>query len=139
MFSKSRCELADTIPANFTNAEELRTAWIANLAGSTLRGATGLKGRLEKKGDFADHEKTINDYLKACAARSTAASEKFNEDVLTIVAQRRNEFRHHYEKVLETNMILPTDNASATTEPGTWRLSATTCELEEQTAMFVGE
>lgn len=139
MFSKSRCELADTIPANFANSDELRTAWIANLVGSTVRGAAGLKGRLEKKGDFADHEKTLNDYLKACAARSTAAPEKFNEDVLTIVAQRRNEFRHHYEKVLETNMILPTDNASATTEPGTWRLSAATCDLEEQTAMFQGE
>ena len=139
MFSKSRCELADTIPANFANAEELRTAWIANLAGSTLRGAAGLKGRLEKKGDFTDHEKTINDYLKACAARGTAAPEKFNEDILTMVSQRRNEFRHHYGKVLESTMMLPTDRAPDRTEPGMWRLSAATCELEEQTARFVGE
>jgi len=36
-------------------------------------------------------------------------------------------------------MMLPTDNAAARTERGTWRLSAATCELEEQTATFEGE
>lgn len=139
MFSKARCDLASTIPANFADPEELRTTWIANLSNSNLRGAAGLKSRLENKDDFADHEKTINAYLKACATRSSDAADKFNEDVLTIVAQRRNEFRIHFEPVVESKLLLPTDNGSAETNPGTWRLSAATCELEKQTATFLGE
>lgn len=139
MFSKVRCDLADTIPANFTSAEELRTAWIANLANSSLRGASGLKSRLEKRDDFADHEKAINDFLRACAARSSEAAGQFNEDVLTIVAQRRNEFRVHYSHLIESPLFLPTDNGSAQTAPGTWRLSAAACELERQSSRFHGE
>lgn len=139
MFSKARCDLTATIPANFTTAEELRTAWIANLGNSSLRGAAGLKRRLERKDDFAEHERTINNYLKTCATRGSDAVGKFNEDVLTIVAQRRNEFRAHYSHLVESPLMLPADNGSAQTAAGTWRLSAATCELERQSAEFHGE
>jgi hypothetical protein len=139
MFSNSRCALAETIPANFSSAEDLRTGWIANLANSNLRGAAGLKRRLENRNDSADHEKTIDQYLAACAVRSTSAVGPFHGDVLTVVAQRRNEFRAHYSHVVESLLMLPIDDGSTETTPGTWRLSATTCELEKQTTPFHGE
>lgn len=138
MFSNERCALAETLPETWSSPDELKTAWAANLAGSTLRGAKGLATRLAKKDDFATHEAAVNGFLKACNARNAASADQYAEDVLKIVAQRRNEFRDHYASVVESPLLLPIDKANDTA-PGTWRLSGDKCELQKRSAKFVGE
>jgi hypothetical protein len=136
-FSEARCALADTLPDNWATADELRTAWAKNLEGSSVRGAAGLKARLEAKDDFAAHEKVVNDFLTACNARGSADANLWAEDVVKIVSQRRVEFAETYEPVVESQWLLPTDNLNS--QPHAIRLNGTTCVIENQSQPFVGE
>jgi hypothetical protein len=139
-FSAPRCALAETIPDNWTDAADLKSQWAANLGSSSLRGAAGLKARLEKSDDFATHEAAVETYIKACTTRASgSATEKdaFALDLLKVVSQRRTEFKEHYEQVVESEWLIPTDNLGS--KSGGIRLNATTCKTENQTAKFVGE
>jgi len=106
-YSKVRCGLAETAPNEGTNAEEIRVAWARNLAGSALPGAQELKARLDDKADFAKHGATAKKFLDACRTRASSDREKLAEDVLRVVAQRRVEFQAQYERLVESEALLP--------------------------------
>lgn len=136
-FSSIRCDLADTIPETWATADELKTKWASNLGSSSARGAAGLKARLEKTDDFAAHEQTLNTYISACNTRSSSDKDNYALDLLKVMSQRRVEFKEHYEQVVESDWLLPTDNLGS--KPHAIRLNGTTCAIENQTAKFVGE
>lgn len=137
-FSKTRCDLAATLPKTWANAEELRTAWIQSLGSSNLRGAKGLKARLEAKTDIETHAKTLETYVGSCSKRQTSDVTKYTADVVKIVSQRRREFIEVYEQVVESPWLLPEDNHTDA-KPHTFRLSGDKCEIQKQTEKFIGE
>lgn len=136
-FSKARCDLAATLPKNWTNADDLRTQWATALKSSSVRGAKGLKARLDNKTDFDTHAKTVDTYIKSCVDRSNAEKDAYAVDLLKIMSQRRAEFADRYEPVVESDFLLPGDNLKSV--PHANRLSATTCKIEGQSTKFVGE
>ncbi|MBL9027355.1 MAG: hypothetical protein JNL21_34510 [Myxococcales bacterium] len=136
-FSSARCALADTLPKTWASADELRTKWAESLGSSDLRGAAGLKARLEKTDDFAAHEQALGTYVSACNTRSTSDKDGYALDLLKVMSQRRAEFKEHYEQVVESDWLIPTDNLGST--PGAIRLNGTTCAIENQSAPFIGE
>jgi hypothetical protein len=136
-FSAPRCALADALPTTWKDPAELKTAFAANLAKSTARGAKGLAARLAKTDDAAAHTATLEAYGKACADRKTANAAAFTEDTLRILSQRRLEFVDVYHNLVESDALLPVDNLGS--KPGAQRFNGTTCVLEPQSAAFVGE
>lgn len=136
-FSTSRCGLADSIPENWTDAADLKTQWAANLGSSSARGAAGLKARLETSDDFAAHEATVEKYIAACVARNNTEKEPYAVDLLKVISQRRVEFKEHYEQVVESDWLIPTDNLGS--KARAIRLNGTTCQIENQSEKFVGE
>ncbi|NUP10411.1 MAG: hypothetical protein HOW73_30545 [Polyangiaceae bacterium] len=136
-FSTTRCELADTLPKTWTTVDELRTNWSNALAASTLRGASGLKARLDNVTDFDAHATTVDTYLKACNDRGAADKDTYALDLLKIMSQRRVEFLERYEQVVESDWLLPSDNLDS--KAHTLRLNGTSCTIENQTERFVGE
>ncbi len=136
-FSTARCDLAETIPDNWADATELKTKWAESLGSSSLRGASGLKARLEKADDFGDHEKAVDTYIAACNTRGTMDKDAYALDLLKVMSQRRLEFTERYEQVVESEWLLPTDNLGSA--PHAIRLNGTTCAIENQTTKFVGE
>lgn len=136
-FSKSRCDLAETLPANWTSADDLKTQWSAALGSSTVRGAKGLKARLDNKTDFDAHASTLDKFVGACNARNTAGKDAWAADLLKIVSQRRVEFAEVYGDVIESPWLIPTDNLKSVAHKV--RLNGTTCVIEDQSKAFVGE
>ncbi|HTJ83050.1 MAG TPA: hypothetical protein VL400_15120 [Polyangiaceae bacterium] len=136
-FSKTRCALADTLPDTWTSADELKTKWAANLSASKLRGAKGLAARLEDKADTDKHAATVDKFVSACNARGAADKDAWALDLLKIVSQRRAEFLDHYEQVVESDWLIPTDNLKSV--PFKIRLNGETCTIEDQSKPFVGE
>lgn len=136
-FSQARCALAGTLPDTWATPDELKTKWAANLAGSSLRGAAGLKARLEDKADFDKHAAQLDKFVAACNARGTADKDAWAVDLLKVVSQRRVEFVEHYEQVVESEWLIPTDNLKSA--PGKIRLNGETCKIENQTEKFIGE
>ena len=140
-FSEVRCDLAATLPKNWTSVDDLRAQWITSLGTSTLRGAAGLKGRLESKTDIEAHSAKAETYVKACNTRGSSAvaadKDAYALDLLTIMSQRRAEFTETYERIVESDMLLPGDNLNS--QPHAKRLNATTCTIENASAKFVGE
>ncbi|MBK8942093.1 MAG: hypothetical protein IPM79_31935 [Polyangiaceae bacterium] len=140
-FSSARCDLAATLPKTWTSVDELRTAWSTALTSSEVRGAVGLKARLDNKADLDAHAAKVETYVKACndRARSTVQADKetFHVDLLKIMSQRRAEFVEKYEAVVESDWLVPSDNLNSV--PHAIRLGATTCQLEDQTSPFLGE
>lgn len=136
-FSDIRCELASTMPKNWTTVDELRTQWITALGSSSLRGAAGLKARLENKTDLDAHAAKVETFVKACNARGTAEKDAYAVDLLTIMSQRRAEFIEKYESVVESPWLIPSDNLNSS--PHAKRLNATSCKIENATEKFVGE
>lgn len=136
-FSESRCDLAETLPANWTSVDDLRSQWIAKLGTSTLRGAAGLKARLETNTDLDAHATKVDTFVKACNMRGTTEKDAYAVDLLTIMSQRRVEFTERYERVVESDMLLPADSLSS--KPHAKRLNAATCTIEATTEKFVGE
>jgi hypothetical protein len=136
-FSDLRCNLASTMPKNWTTVDELRTQWITALGSSTMRGAAGLKARLENKTDLDAHATKVETYVKACNTRGTSEKDAFALDLLTIMSQRRAEFTEKYESVVESPWLIPSDNLNS--KPHAKRLNATTCKIENATEKFVGE
>ena len=140
-FSEVRCDLAATLPKNWTSVDDLRTQWIASLGTSTLRGAAGLKARLESKTDLDAHAAKVETYIKACSTRGSATAQADKDayavDVLTIMSQRRTEFAEQYERIVESDMLLPGDNLNS--QPHAKRLNGTTCTIENASAKFIGE
>lgn len=136
-FSSARCALAETLPDNWTTADDLKTQWSAKLATSTVRGAKGLKARLDNKADIDAHGQTLDKFVQACNARNTAGKDAWAVDLLKIVSQRRVEFTEVYEAVVESPWLLPTDNLKSV--PHKIRLNGTTCVIEDQSKAFVGE
>jgi hypothetical protein len=137
-FSKVRCDLAETMPTTWKTPDELRTTWAANLAGSTARGAKGLKGRLENKTDLKTHEKALSTFVNACKARPAPA---LTVDALKIISQRRVEFTQRYgdvgQGIVESSFLIPKDQLGS--KPNAIRLNATSCEIEPTSAKFAGE
>lgn len=136
-FSNVRCELAETLPETWTTVDELRTQWSTNLTDSTLRGATGLKARLDNITDFDAHATRLDGYVKACNDRNTADKDAYALDLLKIMSQRRAEFVEKYEQVVESQWLVPGDNLGS--KPHAVRLNGETCVVEEQSAPFIGE
>lgn len=136
-FSTMRCALADTLPATWKSADELKTAWATALGSSKLRGAASLKTRLSKKDDFDAHAKSVDTYIAACNARNTSEADKWAEDLLAVLSQRRVEFIEHYEQVVESAWLLPSDNLKSA--PGKIRLNPTTCKIDEGSKPAGGE
>lgn len=130
-YSKVRCDLAETAPDKGATAEEVRTAWIANLEKSTLKGAAELKARLADKADFAKHETAVETYLKACNERNTKEADAYALDIVKLASQRRKEFAAKYESLIESADLIPTDKLTDT-KPNAFRLNPTTCKLEAQ-------
>ena len=131
-FSKFRCALADTIPDTWDSPAALKRAWAANLASSPLRGAKGLKVRLEKD-DLTAHEQKLEAFANKCAERPAA---EFTPDVLKIMSQRRVEFENRYSNVVESDWLIPQDNLRST--PGDIRFSKV-CTIEKASNPFDGE
>lgn len=136
-FSKTRCDLAKTIPTNWTTTEELRTQWSTKLGTATARGAKGLKARLDNTADFDAHATKLETYVKACVTRSSADKDNFAVDVLKIMSQRRREFAGVYEQVIESPWLIPGDTLKS--QAGAIRLNGETCVPQNQTEKFVGE
>jgi len=136
-FSTTRCDLAATIPTTWTSVDELRTKWSAALTSSTLRGAKGLKARLDNTTDFDGHATKLEKFVKACNDRGTANKDAYALDLLKIMSQRRREFEQTYEQVVESNWLIPADTLKS--KPGASRLNGDTCVLEAQTTKFIGE
>ncbi|MFO0614610.1 MAG: hypothetical protein U0414_18640 [Polyangiaceae bacterium] len=136
-FSKARCDLAETLPANWTSADDLKTQWSAALATSSVRGAKGLKARLDNKTDTDAHAATLDKFVSACNARGTADKNAWALDLLKVVSQRRVEFAEVYGDVIESPWLIPTDSLKSVAHKS--RLNGTTCVLEDQTKPFVGE
>lgn len=136
-FSKARCDLAATLPKNWTSADDLKTQWSAALGSSSVRGAKGLKKRIDDKADFDKHAATVETYVKSCVDRGTADKDGYALDMLKIMSQRRAEFTERYEQIVESDFLLPGDNLKSV--PHANRLSATTCKIEGQSTKFVGE
>ncbi len=136
-FSSVRCGLAETIPTTWANAEELRSKWSAALGSSSLRGAKGLKARLDNTSDFDAHAQKLEKFVKACNDRGTANKDAYAVDLLKIMSQRRREFEQTYEQVVESPWLVPGDNLNS--KPGANRLHGETCVIQPQTAKFVGE
>jgi hypothetical protein len=133
MFSEVRCKLADTLPATWKDADELRKSWSTNLESSKLVGAKGLLARLKKTDDTKDHAATLETFAKACAAR---AKPEFTADVMKIMSQRRVEFEQRYHSVVESDWLIPRDNLGS--QPFAIRFNATSCEIEEQSEPLAG-
>jgi hypothetical protein len=133
-FSKVRCDLADTLPETWKTPAELKSAWAKNLEGSRLRGAKGLRARLEKASDLKNHEKTLETFAKACSERKPA---ELTKDVLAIMSQRRVEFADRYSNVIESPWLVPTDTLRS--KANGVRLSGKTCEIEETKSKFIDE
>ncbi len=136
-FSQTRCALAETIPTTWANAEELRTKWSTALASSSLRGAKGLKARLDNTGDFDTHAGKLEKFVKACNDRGTANKDAYAVDLLKIMSQRRREFEQTYEQVVESPWLIPGDTLKS--KVGANRLNGDTCVIEAQTTKFLGE
>ena len=136
-FSKARCDLAATLPKNWTTVDDLRTQWISALGTSTVRGAKGLKARLETVTDFDGHSAKVETYIKACNTRGTAEKDAYAVDLLTIMSQHRAAFTETYSHVVESNMLIPSDNLKS--KPNAKRLNPTTCKIENATEKFLGE
>ena len=130
-YSKVRCDLAETAPDKGANAEEVRTAWIANLEKSTLKGAAELKARLADKADFTKHETAVETYLKACNDRNTKEADAYALDIVKLASQRRKEFRAKYDALIESDDLIPSDKLTDT-KANASRLNPTTCKLEPQ-------
>jgi hypothetical protein len=136
-FSKSRCDLADTLPNNWTSADDLKAQWSTALGSSTVRGAKGLKARVDNKTDFDTHAATLDKFVGACNARGTADKNAWALDLLKVVSQRRTEFAEVYGNVIESPWLIPTDNLKSASHKV--RLNGTTCVVEDQAKAFVGE
>jgi hypothetical protein len=128
VFSKERCDLATTAPAAAASPDELRTAWAAALATSTLPGAADLKARLETPNDFEGHQAKLDAYVGACNARAVNEPDAFAADVVKLGSQRRKEFLDEHPAVVESDFLLPADDLTDAASH-TWRLSPTTCNL----------
>lgn len=140
-FSEVRCDLAETLPKNWTSVDDLRAQWITSLGSSNLRGAKGLKARLESNTDLDAHAAKVETYIKACNTRGSSATpgdkDAYAVDLLTIMSQRRAEFAETYERVVESDMLLPGDKLNS--QPHAKRFNGTTCTIEPSSAKFVGE
>jgi hypothetical protein len=136
-FSASRCALAQELPASWKDPADLKAQFQEKLAKSTKRGAKGLAARLRKANDLKDHTAALDAYGKACSARQTKEPAAFTEDTLRILSQRRAEFLETYASLVESDSLLPSDNLGS--KPGALRFSGTTCNLEKESASFVGE
>lgn len=130
-YSKVRCDLAATAPDKGATAEEVRTAWLANLKGSTLKGAKELETRLGDKADFAKHETAVDTFLKACNDRNTKEADAYALDVVKLASMRRKEFKEQYEALIESSDLLPSDSLTDT-KVHALRPNPTTCKLEAQ-------
>jgi hypothetical protein len=130
-YSKVRCDLAATAPDKGATAEEVRTAWAANLKTSTLKGAKELEARLTDKADFTKHETAVETFLKACNTRNTSEADAYALDIVKLASQRRKEFSAIYGQLIESEDLIPSDTLTDT-KPNAFRLNATTCKLEAQ-------
>jgi len=135
-FSEIRCNLADTIPETWSTPEDLRAKWSRALAGSSLRGAAGLKSRLDTPNQLQAHAAKLDAFAQACTARP---QRDLTIDMVRLVAQRRTEFIEKYEPLVESPWLIP----SNTTEKGRvaphfLRFNAS-CSLETQSEPFDGE
>jgi hypothetical protein len=133
-FSRVRCELAQTIPKTWKTPDELKSEWAKSLGASNLRGAKGLKARLEDKNDKAKHEAAIDAWAAQCEKRPPA---DLTKDIVKIISQRRVEFTQRYRNVIESPWLVPEDKLDS--KPGAIRLSGTTCEIEPAGSKFIGE
>jgi hypothetical protein len=133
-FSDIRCALAETLPDTWKDADDLRSKWTKSLGSSRLRGAKGLQARLEDEKDAAKHAAALETFASACASRDKAA---FTEDMLKVISQRRVEFRAQYERVVESDWLIPADGLRS--RASAIRLGPTTCEIEATTEKAGGE
>ena len=53
------------------------------------------------------------------------------------MSQRRAEFSEHYEQVVESEWLIPTDDLDS--QPHAIRLDGETCTIEAQSEKFIGE
>jgi hypothetical protein len=136
-FSEIRCNLANTIPDTWSSPEDLRTKWSSALGASNLRGAKGLKARLDTPNQLQTHAQQLDTFARACTSRP---QRDLTFDMVKMVSQRRTEFLERYESLVESPWLIPENTtAKGRVAPHGQRLSATSCLLEPQSAPFDGE
>jgi hypothetical protein len=111
VFSAQRCALADTIPDDAKNADDLRKDWVPILSKSNLPGASGLAARLGTKNDQDAARKRVDAYVAKCVARGADKNDapKFVDELVHLASQRRQAFVKAFPAIDESPALIPKD------------------------------